>query len=94
MKIAALWILKLREQYKLPEKTVLSIIGDIEGLFCELMAQLHSQLATSSTDELLDQFSKASESDIFGSLKTSYGQKKYFKDHFNFTVIFSLHISL
>lgn len=82
-----MWLLKLRELYKLPVSTVEDILQDVQNLLTVILSNLHNQLKSQSgiTDEfLLHCFH--SYTDIFVNLKSDYNQKKYFREHFGFVV--------
>ena len=84
---AALWILKLRENHKLPVSTVVEILANVQELYLFLLWSLHAELkGTVSANEALSAVNEASKYDIFDDLKTSYNQEKYFKENFRFAV--------
>ena len=82
-----MWILKLRENRKLPVSTVVEILADVQELYLFLLRSLYAELkGTISANEALSAVNDASEYEIFDDLKTSYDQEKYFKENFNIVV--------
>ena len=64
-----MWILKLRENHKLPVSTVVEILADVQELYLFLLWSLHAELkGTISANEALSAVNEASKYDIFDDL--------------------------
>lgn len=80
-------ILKMREEYHIPQSTLNKIIVDLEGLWTLSMNSVKERL-----EEQLRLESPVSVNDCFGDnfpfadLKTEYMQVEYYKQYFNFLV--------
>ena len=73
---AALWVLKLRELYKLPVSTVESIVGDIIGLMSLVITDISAALG--KFHHIVKPKFKMYES-LFSELESGYTQKSTLK---------------
>ena len=93
---AATWILKIQETYKLTQSTVDSILGDVTGLFQDLLSNLFEEVKSILTKSDVDLTTIPDVSRLFDStsfymhpfqgLETKHLQLKFYKEHFNLLV--------
>ena len=91
----ALFLLKLKEDNRLPQVVINSLISDISTLLEEEISSLQKSVTwfmqkrhTSNEliSEVKEQFAKQIASPPFDGLHTSYLQQKYYIDHFHLVV--------
>ena len=91
----AMYVLKLKQQYKLAQTTVDGILGDTEQMTERVVTQLQQCLLTvlskaelSGTDILgcLETFEDSDVFRLFNGLNTQYLQEKYFQNHMGLVV--------
>ncbi len=76
------FILKLREEYRIPQSTTNKVIEDINGLFVTVLDLLRER---NSCDGQL--FNGETDLNLFRGLQNEYQQSRYYEDHFNYLVI-------
>ena len=85
----ARFLLKTREQYRIPQSTLNSIISDFRGLWelsIGLMKQKVQECAESDEVDSSSLMKCFDDSFPFESLETEYRQLQYYKEHFNYLV--------
>ena len=91
----ALYILKLKQKYKLAQTTVDGVLGDTEQMMARVISQLQQRLSTTlnkagliATDipGFLETFEDPGIVSLFSGLNTEYLQEKYFRDHMGLVV--------
>ena len=91
----ALFLLKLKEEQRLPQVVINSLIGDVSTLLEEEILSLKKDViqcmqegyaSTELTSRVNEQFTKQIATTPFEGLHTSYLQKKYYIDHFHLVV--------
>lgn len=95
-KMAATWILKIQEKFKLPQLVVELILQDVTDFFDDLLDSLFSEVKLVLSSAGIDDSVIVNVSKLFGSnsaygkpfagLETQYLQLKYYKKEFGFVV--------
>ena len=91
---AAMWILKTKEKYRIPQSSIESMIQDVQGFLQLVLGHAHSTindaLSESSIHTSAHVASVFSHDSIFCNpfqhLQTQYLQHKYFRENFDFLV--------
>uniref|UniRef100_A0A1X7V576 C2H2-type domain-containing protein n=1 Tax=Amphimedon queenslandica TaxID=400682 RepID=A0A1X7V576_AMPQE len=78
--ITALWVLKLREMYKLPVSTVEDLVHDMEGFILRILSDLTANLKQfePNVSGILNKYYG-----IFADVKSGYKQNKVIKERFH-----------
>lgn len=91
----AMYVLKLKEKYKLAQTTVDAILGDTEEIAARLVSRLQQRLLTTLNEAnvnaseipgFLDAFEGPDIIKPFNGLNTEYLQDKYFREHMGLVV--------
>ena len=78
--ITGRFILKLREEYRIPQSTTNKVIEDINGLFVTVLDLLRER------DSSGQPFNGETDLNLFRGLQNEYQQLRYYEDHFNYLV--------
>ena len=97
----ALFLLKLKEEKRLPQVVLNSLIGDISTLLEEEISSLQKDVTQCMQEghasaelisEVNEKFAKQIATAPFDGLHTSYLQKKYYIDHFHLVVCMHIYV--
>lgn len=89
------WVLKLKEDKRLPEATTTEILKVTRELFSVLLEETKKNILESMSqyqvpkdvqDAIIPNTSSHTELDIFNKLDSSHKRKEFFRKHFNLVV--------
>ena len=91
--VAATFVLKTREEYRIPQSTVDKLLQDVTGFVSSALSKAkHDLMRKAEGIENVEQMSSIvsqsfdADVDPFAGLQTEYQQTAYYKNHFNYLV--------